>query len=484
MRLRWKLTLSYTLVTAGAILLIELVVLVGALVLLTRADTVVSIVGPVLYDATTDLAPAVTRQPPDEAALRTWLAALVETGQVLTGPDQRRALDINLDPASVEWALFADPQGRVLAAYPDEPCRAGASVSACVAPPGVALVETVLQAGAARYQATNTDDGLFLAVAVPDANGRRAAVLLLRVVWPTTWRQWPRTLLDTLLPSAAVVLVFAALLGTVFGFFTARGLTRRLTALAQAADAWSRGDFRVLVRDLGRDELGQLARRLNRMAEQLHALLQTRQELAALEERNRLARELHDAVKQQVFAAGMQVAAARRHLPHNADRAAEALQQAEGLLQQAQQELTGLIRQLRPAALHDQGLAAALQAYLRAWQQQTGIHADLHLQGQRPLPLEVEQALLRVTQEALANVARHSQARQVVVRLTWQPHAVTLEVRDDGRGFDPARARGRGLGLHSMTERMQALGGSLQVDSAPGQGTRIVAQVPLSNASP
>ncbi len=141
---------------------------------------------------------------------------------------------------------------------------------------------------------------------------RPAAALVLAIAWPASLREWPGEILRTLVPSAAVVTLFAALVGTVFGFFTARGLVRRLQALIAAAEAWSRGDFSVTVHDTSRDEVGHLARRLNRMAEQLQNLLQARQELAALEERHRLARELHDAVKQQVFAAGMQLAVVRQ----------------------------------------------------------------------------------------------------------------------------------------------------------------------------
>ncbi len=482
MRLRWKLTLSYTLVTAGAILLIEAGLLTVAVFLLTRADTLGSILFPVLQEATADLVPALTRQPPDRDALQAWVTELVQTGDL-----PRRSgssLHLNLEPAALEWAVLLDARGRPLAAYPPEQCN-HEGPAACWETETEALVQRALN-GERRSErlVRRSAEGLDLAIPIWGAQRQLAGVLVLHIAWPTSLREWPREILRTLLPSAAVVTLFAALVGTVFGFFTARGLTRRLAALAQAADAWSQGDFSVQVRDHAPDELGSLARRLNQMAEQLENLLHARQELAALEERNRLARELHDAVKQQVFAAGMQLAAARRYLPHDLPRAQSALGQAEALLQQAQQELTALLRELRPAALQGRGLVAALREYLQEWSQRTGIEADLQVQGQRRLPLEIEQALWRIVQEALANVARHSQARRVQIRLAWEAESIRLSVSDDGRGFVPTAGRGRGLGLTSMAERARGLGGEFHLRSAPGQGTQVTVVLPLAAARP
>ena len=283
-----------------------------------------------------------------------------------------------------------------------------------------------------------------------------------------------------LFPSALAILGFAAVVGTVFGFITARGLTRRVDRLIQAADAWSRGNFSVAVHDTSQDELSHLARHLNRMAEDLQNLLQAREELAALEERNRLAQDLHDSVKQQVFAAAMQVAAARHLLDQNPGQAKIHLEEAERLARQAQRELTALIRELRPAALEGKGLAAALREYVAEWARQTGIDADVHVQGERPLPLHVEQALFRIAQEALSNVAKHSGATRAVVRLVWETEHVVLTVEDNGQGFDVEASLGQGLGLRSMEARARRLNGYLRVESRPGEGTRIIARCPVT----
>ncbi len=478
MRLRWKLTLSYTLVTAGAILLIEIGLLAVAAFLLTRADALPRILVPILSDATAELAPAMEATPPNRVALETWLEILVKEGR-LARPGQE-GLKLSLSPASLQWAAVVDTQGETAAAYPKPPCGQGKALAACLPAEVLTLTRRALAGERNSGQLSFADDeGLYAAAPITNAAGRVVGALVLRITWPASLRQWPREVLNTLLPSAALITLFAALIGTLFGFLTARGLTRRLTALTAAADAWSRGDFSAQVRDPSPDELGALARRLNRMAEQLENLVHSRQALAALEERNRLARDLHDAVKQQVFAAGMQLAAARRLLPHQPEAAQAAVAQADALIRQAQQELTALIRELRPAALQDKGLVAALREHLDGWENQTGIAADFQVQHEQRLPLETAQALLRVAQEALANAARHSGARHVRVRLAWEAHTVRLTVEDDGQGFDPAAAQGKGLGLTSMAERVRALGGHLEIVTRPGHGTRVEATLPL-----
>jgi NarL family two-component system sensor histidine kinase LiaS len=214
------------------------------------------------------------------------------------------------------------------------------------------------------------------------------------------------------------------------------------------------------------------------MAEQLQNLVHTRAELATLEERNRLARDLHDSVKQQVFATAMQLGAAQTMLENDPTTAKTHLQEAEQLARQAQQELTGLIQELRPAALEGRGLVDALRGYSEDWSRRTAITALVKVSGERPLPLAVEQPLFRVAQEALANVARHSGASHVTLHLAWQNDAVTMTIADDGRGFDP-EATAYGMGLKSMQERLGMVNGRLTIHSTPGQGTQLTATLPL-----
>jgi signal transduction histidine kinase len=213
--------------------------------------------------------------------------------------------------------------------------------------------------------------------------------------------------------------------------------------------------------------------------EQLLAELQSAQrqlhDLAVAEERNRLARDLHDSVKQQIFATTMQLGAARVLLQRNPHPVQAHVVEAEQLAQQAGAELSLLIHELRPVALGDKGLAAALHAYSTDWSRQTGIAAAVEARGEHPLPPATEHALLRVVQEALANVARHSHATTVTIDLTYADDAVTLLMTDNGQGFDSTTAS-KGVGLNSMRERVEALGGRVQVVSQPDAGTTIFVQ--------
>lgn len=206
---------------------------------------------------------------------------------------------------------------------------------------------------------------------------------------------------------------------------------------------------------------------------QLQSVLEMREQLATLEEHNRLARDLHDSVKQQFFATSMQVGAARALLDKNPTAAARHLAQAETLLHQAQQQLTTLLRLLRPVAL-----AAALREHIHAWCQQHGSRAQYQVKAERRLPLAVEQMLYRIAQEALANVARHSRTDHVDVQLHYDRDRVILMVQDYRQGFDLTTARGKGQGLINMEERAAALHEKLIIDSQPGSGTRLTITLP------
>jgi NarL family two-component system sensor histidine kinase LiaS len=215
------------------------------------------------------------------------------------------------------------------------------------------------------------------------------------------------------------------------------------------------------------------------MAQQLQLLLQERQQFVALQERNRLARDLHDSVKQQVFALGMRLSAARSYLDYDLAAATQQLVEADRLVAQTQQELTSIIHELRPAALQDRGLARALQEYIVEWSQQNAITASVQIAEAVVIPAMLEVALLRVGQEALSNVARHSRATAVQVQLVCQSDAVVLSILDNGQGFAPAAINGRSVGLHSMHERVAELGGHVDVYSTIGKGTCVVARCML-----
>ncbi|MEA2596546.1 MAG: hypothetical protein QOF01_3015 [Thermomicrobiales bacterium] len=203
------------------------------------------------------------------------------------------------------------------------------------------------------------------------------------------------------------------------------------------------------------------------------------QDKAALEERQRLARELHDSVAQVLYGIGVGASAIRDALATDPAHAREAtayvLAQAEaGIV-----ELRALIFELRPEALEQEGLVAALDKQAAALRSRHGLAVEADLGPEPAVALPVKAALYRVGQEALRNAARHARAQHLRVRLAATPAAVVLEVQDDGIGFDGRGTYPGHLGLHSMRERMERLGGRLEVESAPGRGTRVRAEVRL-----
>ncbi len=265
--------------------------------------------------------------------------------------------------------------------------------------------------------------------------------------------------------------------GGLFGMLTTRGLVRRLRRLASATTRFAAGEYTHRVQVSRRDEVGILEEQFNHMAAQLVESTTQQQVLAGqnarLAERTRIARDLHDSVKQQSFAVSMQLGAALALLEIKPEAARQHLEEAETLAYHVQQELTTLIQELRPVGLQDKGLAVALKDYVIMWSRQRAIEADLHIVDAQPLPLPVEEALWRVAQEALSNVARHSEATRVEIDLVYKQDEVILALEDNGHGFDTSTVGEAGVGLHSMRERMEALGGTVTLQSKVGEGTRI-----------
>ncbi len=196
-----------------------------------------------------------------------------------------------------------------------------------------------------------------------------------------------------------------------------------------------------------------------------------------LEERNRLARDLHDSVKQEVFAISMNLGAAQTLWDQDPQAARQQVDAAAGLARQSRQELTGLIQTLRPVQLKERNLLQGLHEFLSDWERSQGIHVLLKLPDALSLPAEAEQAIFRVVQEAFANVARHSHASAVSLELRLEPGGLRLLISDNGKGFDVQGVR-YGLGLPSMRERLQALGGTLRIES-DAAGTRLEGWLPL-----
>jgi signal transduction histidine kinase len=210
-------------------------------------------------------------------------------------------------------------------------------------------------------------------------------------------------------------------------------------------------------------------------------LLAAAQNQAVLEERQRLARDLHDSVTQALYGITLHAQAAWRLLASDeVATAAESLRALQETAQEALDEMRLLIFELRPPILEQVGLAAALQARLSAVEGRANLQTRLIADGIGDLPSVVEQALYRIAQEALNNALKHARAKYITVQL-WQAQShVALEIFDDGVGFDPAAAtQNGGLGLRGIAERVAQLEGRLTVRSAPGAGTQLCVELVL-----
>jgi signal transduction histidine kinase len=205
--------------------------------------------------------------------------------------------------------------------------------------------------------------------------------------------------------------------------------------------------------------------------------------LAVLEERHRLARDLHDSVTQALYGVTLYSEAAAGQLSlENVDKASEQLRVLRNTAQEALAEMRLLIYELRPPVLEEDGLVAALQARLLAVEGRAGLQTRLKVEGEGRLPSDVEEGLYRIAQEALNNALKHAHARKITVclRCTSQGGDVSLEIVDDGEGFDLKAARAEcGLGLSTMDDRATELGGRVLIASKPGEGTRVLVEVPL-----
>ncbi len=270
-------------------------------------------------------------------------------------------------------------------------------------------------------------------------------------------------------PLILIVTIIAALLGIGFGYYAARGVTSRLAKIADVADAWSHGEFKETVPTAPADEVGMLGARLNAMAGDVAELLAVRQSLAASEERALFARDLHDLVKQQVFATSMQLGAARALIakdPHSADAR---LADAESMAREAQAGLMEILGQLRPDSLP---LADGLRNATALWASRSGVTVETRIESVPAIAPEAKQDILLIAREALANVSSHSQAKRARVELTHSGGKVRLTVSDDGVGINSQREGG--IGLRAMRERALALpSGEFILTSNPGEGVRI-----------
>lgn len=503
--LRWRLTLSYTLVTISALLVVELIVMIFLMsYFVNNLDlTPENLISSLRAEWTPKVHQFFSEEPPDVDGLRKYLEDV--QGSVMSTRPLLILGNLEVEMKAQDFLNFyylLDDRTLVDAIphdiVPND--MIGKKVSYDFLPG----LENPLQAALsgvedenALYEKVNPGNRIIGAIPIfrfeptdavemPETDSDTILDVrrnLVGVIIFTTdrfpWEFLPMNEVITYIGRSLLIFtLFAGILGSIFGMMTASGLTKRLSRVSQAAHDWSLGDFSVIVRDTNDDEIGKLTNDLNSMAEQLENLLDRKLELSVLEERNRLARDLHDSVKQQAFAASAQLGAARAHFNQSPEKAMAHLIEAEQLVGKVRQELTDLIQELRPIEMKGKGLINAVEDYAKDWCSRNEIETNIHVRGERSLSLGVEKSIFRIIQEALANVAWHSNADSVGILMDYRSDSLIMTIHDDGDGFVPEQIRKNGVGLKSMRERAELIGGVLSIESQLEQGTTVLLRYP------
>jgi len=478
-QIRWRLAFSYTLVTIITLLVVEagiltmLFVFVGSDLLPRR----------LVYEMEEGIAPRIAEcldsTPPRLVELHQWLETFSQPSLSLVATEQ--GLNVESAPLGRSGRLLVlDAQYRIMAAAP------AVSVEGSSYLAGIPNLSPLFQRALAGEEkpadlySRQTGGMLLAAVPIRGKDGEILGVLAAVFDFPTNFRLFALTFLRMTGESLLFLLAPVAVVGTLAGFLISRPFSRKLQCLVQVAGLWKQGNLSARIEGRAKDELGQLASTLDQMAARLQELLVVERQLATAEERNRIARDLHDMLKQQLFAINMQVAVLQSLAEQeNWEAVRRCASEVMLLVQQTQGEVTQVLHNLRPIGPAC-GFEESVQEHLDEWSRQSGIPVAFRsVGGLLDLPLPVEEALLKILREALTNVARHSRATRVDVVLEQENNRIGLAIADDGSGFVPTRVAGKGLGLLSMEERARELGGSLTIESIPRQGTRLVVQIPL-----
>jgi signal transduction histidine kinase len=284
-----------------------------------------------------------------------------------------------------------------------------------------------------------------------------------------------------LLQGGLVLLVLTLPMGVIFGVLTTRGVVRRLRRLGTTSAKLADGDLSHRVELGPHDELGQLERDFNQMAERLQASVNHERSLAEksarLAERSRISRELHDSISQDLFSLSLLAGGLDKALPRESPLRSEVRALAQ-TVESANREMRALLLELRPATLEEKGLVPALDELVSTYATRLGIKVDADLEPVRMAPA-AELAALRIAQEGLANAIKHAQATSIKLALHRNGSGAEIAVTDNGRGFEvSSNGASKGLGLRLMRERIEELGGSFMVQSDAGEGTVLRAILP------
>ena len=296
------------------------------------------------------------------------------------------------------------------------------------------------------------------------------------------------------LPILFVIVIIIIIAGSFYGIVMYQQQKRRARVINEKLKQVLAGKTDASLLDLDKNQLtnqtidliNELQQQLNQVTKRMQVVIseqledqEEKIEARLTEERNRLARELHDSVSQELFAASMLVSAINELALESVDQIAQPLEQIEQMIQQAQLEMRALLLHLRPIALRNQSLKAGIDQLISELVEKVPLKINWQTE-EILLNRAVEDNLFRILQESLSNALRHAKANQVDVSFIKRDHIAILTVVDDGIGFDPEQALSGSYGLANMQERTTEMGGQFKIVSLPNQGTKITVHVPLN----
>ncbi len=494
--IKWKLTITYMVATLLMLFFVEVLISVsGNRYAFTSINFVYSSAQS-LSETNRALADAL-QEPTDIDYLNNWIDYYekiylrVDNKNVrddrkdLVAP-QEDTFSINLTPKTVAFSAskstltIVNIDGVILATNNSLVFPIGQPISAYISSDEYNMLVTVSNSMIPAPQFSIMEQDMTTLILPIRQDNETIGAILAQYYAPTFWEQ-VEAAVSSFLPELPVFLLISSVIGTLFGFVIASNFTKRLSHMEETTLQWGLGDLTKKAEVKGNDEISTLAVSLNHMSNQFQELLEKEQMLATMEERNRLARDLHDSVKQQIFAISMNLGAVKSLLNTDVKRAISQVEISSKLAQQALDELTTLINTLRPVQLGDQSLQAALHDYLKVWEKQSGVSVVFRVEGgEKIIAQEAEQSLFRVIQEALSNISRHSRASAASIFLTFGSDHITLQISDNGIGFNKSSIK-QGLGLHSMEERVKELNGKIKINSSVS-GTTITIMIPQVEA--
>jgi NarL family two-component system sensor histidine kinase LiaS len=282
------------------------------------------------------------------------------------------------------------------------------------------------------------------------------------------------------------------LVGVAVGYAAAKWLQRKIDTLHLAIIELSKGNYGKRIPVEPNDPFQYIFTEFNRLARSHGERMQLLQKLggdtalaefasieaAVMEERRRLARDLHDTVSQELFAIHMSASSLPKVLERNPDAAAGLMDQLIRMSHHAQKQMRGLISQLRPIELDGTSLQSALETWFPEYCRANELQGQLDVQAPEELPDALEQQLFLIIQESMANIVKHASATQVALQLFDSGHQYSLVVEDNGKGFAKSDLPSASHGLTTMRERAQKLGGEAEIVSRLGSGTTVKVRIP------